>query len=302
MTLFVTSAGPVPSGADVSRRRALAAALATPRYEILPLDGAAEEVERHLPGVIPVTVTASPQRGLEPTIALAEQLAQRGFRAVPHLSARLVLDEAHLTDVLHRADENGVREVFLVAGDGQPVGAFADAFELLSAVRRLQQSGVGTRIQQMGVAGYPEGHPLIGDQALTDALRAKAPLSSYLVTQMCFNAGAISAWVDRTRRSGVHLPIHVGVVGAVDRAKLMRIAWRIGVTPSARFLRRHSSRFARLLLPGGYRPDRLVDALSDDLAQPASGVAGLHVYTLGDVAATERWRQRALSRLTGASG
>jgi len=29
-------------------------------------------------------------------------------------------------------------------------------------------------------------------------------------------------------------------------------------------------------------------------------LAGLHVYTLGDVAATERWRQRALARLTRA--
>lgn len=300
MTLFATSTGPAPSRAEESRRRrALAAALRTPRYEILPVDGAAEQAEQHIPRDIPVTVTASARRGLEPTVALAQQLTRRGFRAVPHLSARLVLDEAHLTDIVHRTQDSGIRDVFVVAGDGPPAGSFADSLELLSVIARLRRSGVGVGLEQIGIAGYPEGHPLIGEQALTEALRSKAGLSTYLVTQMCFDAHAVSAWIDRTRASGIQLPVQVGVVGAVDRAKLMRIAWHIGVGPSARFLRRHRSRFARMLLPGGYRPDRLVDDVSADLAQPARGVAGLHVYTLGDIAATERWRQRALERLTG---
>ena len=35
-----------------------------------------------------VTVTASPVKGLEPTVDLAERLAARGYRVVPHLAAR----------------------------------------------------------------------------------------------------------------------------------------------------------------------------------------------------------------------
>ena len=41
-----------------------------------------------------VAVTASPVKGLEPTVELAEKLAARGYRVVPHLAARSVAERA----------------------------------------------------------------------------------------------------------------------------------------------------------------------------------------------------------------
>lgn len=266
------------------------------RYEVLPLPGTAELVERHVPPDLPVTVTASPRRGLEPTLELTETLARAGFLAVPHLAARTVRDERHLAEILHRVGEAGVREIFVIGGDSdQPAGPFPDANTLLLAVRRLQQAGGALHIERVGVAGYPEGHPLVPDAKLVGALLVKQPLSGYVVTQMCFAPRAVTRWIAEVRRAGVHLPVHVGVAGVVDQRRLLGIAARIGVGESVRFLHRQR-RGLRLLRPG-YRPDLLLRRLAPDMSRPQYGVAALHVYTMGDIAATERWRRRMLDRL-----
>ncbi len=296
----ITPAGCAPAGGGRQRARdALVAALSRPRLEVLPLPGTLHQVEEHVPRDLPVTVTASPRRGLQPTLDLTAALAGAGYATVPHLAARLVADEAQLADILHRLAAVGVQDVFVVGGDGQrPVGAFGDAAGLLQAWRALVRSGRAPAMGRVGIAGYPEGHPLVADADLSAALQAKEPMASYLVSQLCFDSGSVSNWLTGVRRLGVQLPLHVGVAGAVDRRKLLGIVARIGVGPSARFLRKHRFGLVRLAAPGGYRPDRLVGGLGDDLADPTRGMAGLHIYTLGDVAATERWRRRALSRLT----
>lgn len=76
--------------------------LASSRFEILPLEGVEEQVREHLPKDVKVTVTASPRKGLEATLELSERLARAGYPVVPHLSARLVRDRAHLEEVLAR--------------------------------------------------------------------------------------------------------------------------------------------------------------------------------------------------------
>lgn len=287
-----TLTDPIPAAGP---ERALAVLLERPRYEVLPFPGTADECREHLPPTLPVTVTASPRRGLEPTIVLTEELARSGYAAVPHLAARMLRDEGQVGETLARLDEAGVRDVFVVAGDGAvPVGDFSDSLQVLRAVERLRAAGGAPRLQSVGVAGYPEEHPLVAADALERALLAKQPLSGYVVTQMCFEAGAVLGWIDHVRRLGVSLPVHIGVAGAVDRLKLVRVASRIGVGTSLRFLRRH--RGGTGLLSSGYRPDRLLERLASDA--PPGAVAGLHVYTLGDVATTERWRRRLLDRLS----
>jgi methylenetetrahydrofolate reductase (NADPH) len=297
LTTPAADRGPA-TAAERSVRAALTGALRRARYEVLPLAGTAEQVEEHVSPERPVTVTASPRRGLEPTLTLAETLAHMGYQTVPHLAARLVRDEGHLREILHRTDEAGIAEVFVVAGDSErPVGDFTDSISLLSSMQRLRLAGWGQAVERVGITGYPEGHPLIGDAQLAEALGAKAPLATYVVSQMCFDPTAVSAWLTQLRREDVALPLYVGVPGVVAQRKLLAIAGRIGVGPSVRFLTRHRAVGLRMGRPGGYRPDRLVRQLAVDMARPERGVAGLHVYTMGDIASTERWRRRALQRL-----
>lgn len=290
-----------PASVDGPERlpgRALVAMMKRPRYEVLALAGTAEQVGAHVPTALPVTVTSSPRRGLEPTLGLTEELARGGYSAVPHLAARLVRDEGHLAEVIARLDEAGVSDAFVVAGDSErPVGEYSDSLQLLRAIERLRRSGPGGTLRALGVAGYPEGHPFVAAGELDRALLAKEPLSSYVVTQMCFDASSVLTWVGHARDAGVHLPVHVGIAGAVDRLKLLRVAGRIGVGTSLAFLRKHKGRGRLLRASGGYRPDGLLQQLTSGEPLRNRVVAGLHVYTLGDVATTERWRREMVDRL-----
>jgi len=256
---------------------------------------------RRLPAGATVTVTSSPRRGLEPTLELCAHLSTLGFNPVPHLSARQVTDRSHLEDVTARVQAMGIREVFVVAGDGrEPVGPFDSSLSLLRAMAES-----GHTFERVGVAGYPERHPLIDDRTLLQQLVDKQPFASYVVTQICFDPLAITSWIEQVRRAGVDLPVYVGVPGAVNRAKLLEITLRIGVGESLRFVRKHDGLMARLMGRGAYRPDELMAGLSGTLRGPGSAVAGIHVNTFNQVEATMRWVRSSLARngwLVGPTG
>jgi methylenetetrahydrofolate reductase (NADPH) len=276
---------------------AVVQALRRPRYEVLPLGDVVDLVAEHVPRDVTVTVTASPGRGLASTLDVAERLAAHGHRVVPHLAARLVAGETQLKEILERLRGCGVGDVFVIAGDvREPAGPFGGALDLLAAMAEL-----GHRLDQVGIAGYPERHPFIHDDITIQAMWDKRRFATYIVSQLCFHPRVVAAWVHRVRRRGVDLPIHVGVPGPVDAGRLLRISTRIGIGESARFARRHTGWLPRLLRVGGYRPGRLVDGLAASLADPASRVAGLHLYTFNEVARTERWRQETLGRLGAAA-
>jgi methylenetetrahydrofolate reductase (NADPH) len=271
------------------RRRYVADLLRPPRYEVIPLDGIEERVVAHVPPETSITVTASPSKGLDRTIEVAERLAIRGYEVVPHVSARLVRSRAELRGVLARLEQVGIREALIIAGDvGEPVGPFEGALDLL---RTMEE--VGHHLTAVGITGYPESHPIIPDEETIAVMHAKAPYATHIVSQMCFDAGTIIDWVRDVRARGIGLPLHIGIAGVASRAKLLRISSRIGLGESARFLSKHGS-MVRMALPG-YAPDRLLQGLAPALVDPALGIERLHIYTFNDVASTEEWRQRYLA-------
>ena len=240
-----------------------------------------------------MAVTSSPTRGVAATLQLCEQLARAGFRVAPHLAARLVRDEEHLRDILDRLGEIGVHDVFVIAGDvDTPVGKFGGAAALLAAMAEL-----GHRLDDVGISGYPESHPFISDETTIQVMFDKEPFATYIVSQLCLDAGVIAWWIGAVRARGVQLPIHIGIPGPIASRKLLRIATRIGVGESTRLLRGHGGLLTRLFLRGRYGPGSLIERLTPKLADPASAIAGFHIYTFNELATTERWRREALRRL-----
>jgi methylenetetrahydrofolate reductase (NADPH) len=271
--------------------RTLAEAVRHPRYEVIPLGGVEEAIVEHVPKSIKLTVTASPKKGIEETLRLAERLAERGYEVAPHISARLVRDEAHLEDVLGRLREAGIKDVFVIAGDAdEPAGKFEDAAALLRTMAEI-----GHDFEEVGISGYPESHPLISDETTIQAMYDKAPYATYIVSQICFDPAVTARWIRRVRNRGVELPIYIGIPGVVNTTKLMRISGSIGLGESARFLKKYGSRFFRMLLPGRYSPDRLIKGLTPSLADPQCKVHGFHIYTFNEVGKTEAWRRRELN-------
>jgi methylenetetrahydrofolate reductase (NADPH) len=277
-----------------AQRSSLLAALQRPRYEVLPLDGVAEEVIAHLPRGSKVTLTASPSQGLEATLTVAEALAPRDYAVVPHLSARLVRDRAHLEEIVARLRSVDVREVFVIAGDARrPAGEYTGAAELLAAMGELRES-----FAEIGISGYPESHRFISDESTIEAMFAKEPMATYIVSQICFDAGTIATWVKRVRDRGTLLPIWIGVPGAVDTRKLMRTSLRIGLGESVRFLRSQHGLLRRFLSPRRYTPTELLEQLSATFADRAARVGGIHMYTFNELKETETWRRQLVDRLT----
>jgi len=263
--------------------------LSRPRFEILPTKGAEEQAD-HLPRDIKVAVTCSPTKGIESTLQFSERLLQRGYRVVPHIAARLVADRAHLEEILRWFDEHSLREIHAIGGDSrEPVGPYASAFQLLAAMSQLKHG-----IEEVGIGGYPEGHPLIDDEELDRALMDKQPFASYVVTQLCFDADAILNWISDIRHRGIRLPVYVGLPGAVDRKKLLRVSLKVGVGDSVRFLKKQTGLVGMLLKPGGYSPDVLVERLAPYASDEHYDIVGLHLYTFNQVEGTEQWRQRML--------
>jgi methylenetetrahydrofolate reductase (NADPH) len=280
-------------------QRTLLEWLSNPRFEVLPLAGVLRQVRDAVPPEVTVTVTASPAQGIEATIDLSVGLAAAGYRVVPHLSARLVQDTAHLKDILARLHGAGVHDVFVVGGDVQrPVGDFAGALPLLAAMADLWP-GPGHGPERVGIAGYPESHPFIEDDITIQSMWDKRRYATYIVSQVCFDPRTLGRWVRRVRRRGVQLPILVGLPAPIDRRKLIRISAKIGIGESARFLRGHRNWLWRLALPAGYSPDRFLAGLLPYAAEPGSGLAGLHVYTFNELPQSVRWRAEALARLPG---
>ncbi|MFJ9865927.1 5,10-methylenetetrahydrofolate reductase [Streptomyces sp. NPDC101165] len=274
---------------------ALRALLARVRYEVLPARATEEKVLAHVPRDVVVTVTASPVKGLEPTLGLTERLAAHGYRVVPHVPARLLRDDAHLKDVTERLRAAGVDDLFVPAGDADPPAGPYDG--ALPVLRRLSE--LGNPFADLGITGYPESHPLIHDDITIQSMWDKRAHATYVVSNLCFDPRALGDWIARIRRRDVTLPVHVGVAGPVQRAKLLSMATKIGVGESTRFLARHPSWFLRFAAPGGYDPERLLARGAEELTRPSAGVAGLHLFTFNQIAETECWRRKVLHRLGG---
>jgi methylenetetrahydrofolate reductase (NADPH) len=279
-----------------SLRRA-ASLLDHPRYEVLPTASTEDSVLEWVPRDVTVTVTASPAKGLDPTLELAGRLAAHGYRAVPHLSARLVKGEGHLVDIVDRLRSAGIRDVFVPAGDADPpAGEFDSALALLQKLDEL-----GRPFANVGVTGYPQSHPVIGDDVTIQAMWDKRQYATYLVSNLCFDPRTLREWVRRIRARGVTLPLFVGLAGPIERTRLLKMAAKAGVAESSRFLARHGEWFVHLGAPGAYSPERLLGDVSSALTAADAGVDGLHIFTFNQVQQTEQWRQALLQRASRAA-
>ena len=276
-----------------AQRAAMRALVAAPRFELIPLKNAMDAAAA-LPDRATVTVTASPSHGIESTVELAELLAANGHAAVPHLSAHMIRDRAHLAELLDRCRAAGFREAFVVGGDAQDPGEFHDGLSLLRAMHEM-----GHPFDAVGAPGYPEGHADIAAERLVEVLLDKQPFVSYVATQMCFNPAAITGWIAEMRRRGLTRPVHMGTPGVADLTKLMTVSARIGIAESARYLKKNRRMVGRLLTPGKFGPDALLEGMAPAFADPGANITSLHVFTFNQVAATVEWQTRMLEALDG---
>lgn len=284
-------ASPTPLGPTGEPQLLVAELLRRPLFELIPLRDAVEAAEALPPGSA-TTVTASPSHGIEATIALCEALTARGHDATPHLAAHMFRDRGHLRNILGRCRTSGIRGAFVIGGDAKDRGDLHDALALLEAIEEL-----GSPFDSVGVAGYPEGHPAILEDRLAEALLAKQAYATHVTTQMTFDGGAVASWIGRIRDAGVTLPVHVGIPGAMRIKRLIRIATRIGVGGSLRYVRKNRQ-LVHLLFRRTFTADRLLRSLDAAIEDPSADIRGLHIFTFNQVEETVAWQRRMLAALS----
>lgn len=262
-------------------------------FEVVPTKSLDAAVDA-LPPKSKVSVTCSPVKGIATTMELTEQIRDRGHRPIPHIAARMVESRQHAIEIAHWMRTEQVGRMFLVGGDADPpAGPYNAAVDFLADLL-----DAGPELHTVGVTSYPDSHVAIPDGALHQALLAKqallaeAGITGYASTQMCFNPDRIVSWLEGERAAGVELPIHLGIAGVIDRAKLMTMGARLGIGASLGYLKKNRKAITRLVTMTHYDPNDLLVPLSPHLRR--LDVEDLHCFTFNQVEATEEWRQQNL--------
>ncbi len=258
--------------------------------EILPGQLPSPEVlAGHLPRGASVYIPYPPKGRWPDTIAACEQALAAGMKPVPHLPARSVRSARELDDWLASVVETGVDSLMLMAGDrATPAGPYPDTPALLDS-GLLAEHG----LRRLGVTSYPEGHPLIGQADLDEALRRKREYARatgselWIVTQFVFSPSPALAWLARMRDAGCTLPVRIGLPGPVALGALIGYAVRSGVVASARALKRKPG-IARLA--GRWSPTPVALALARHLAaRETTPALDIHLFTFGGLADAAEW-------------
>ncbi|GAA1928131.1 methylenetetrahydrofolate reductase [Nocardioides hwasunensis] len=262
------------------------------RYEVLPTATTEDKVLAHVPRDRPITVTASPAKGLDATFDLAERLAGHGYVAVPHIAARMVTGRSELAEIVDRLCGKGITSVFVPGGDAEAAGDYPDALALLEDLKAL-----GSPFSHVGITGYPESHPTIHDDLTVQSMWDKRRYATHIVSNLTFDPAVVKDWLHRLRARGVTMPLLLGIPGPVERTKLLGMATKIGVGESTKFLAKNKGLFARLAAPGGFTGESFLEKCAPALGEDNALVEGLHVFTFNQIAETEAWRVDMLERL-----
>jgi methylenetetrahydrofolate reductase (NADPH) len=289
MTTHVLPAQVLAKSAQSSPQQLIAAFMARASFEApRPMLGDIEALRTAIAPNTPVYISAVPRRELAAQIDIAVSLAAAGFEPVPHIAARRFASGAELDRHLGRLTaEAGVSRVLVIGGDlATPAGPFFAAIEVIDS-GLLQSRG----IVEVGIAGYPDGHPRLGATELDRALAAKVEaaaetgLAIHIVTQFGFSVPAILSWIGRLRDQGIDLPVRIGLAGPTTLSGLLRYAHICGVTASAQGLMRHTGLAKQLF--GMVRPDALLRPLAEAMAGRSS--VAPHIFAFGGLAAAARW-------------
>lgn len=236
-----------------------------------------------LPPATPIYFSAVPTITPHEIVAAAASLRKTGLEPVVHIAARRIGAASDLQELLAALrGEADVRRLLVIGGDVDAPGTFADALAVIQK-GRLRETG----IEEIGIGGYPEGHPRIAQGQLEAALDQKiaaaraAGLRVFIVSQFSFSGDRILAWLKQLRACGIAVPVKVGLAGPASVAALLRYAKRCGVSASLRGLM--SGAAAGLI--GNAGPDRIVELLA------SSGESGLapHYFSFGGAVETARY-------------
>lgn len=252
-------------------------------------------LERLNPSFVSVTYGAGGS-SRELTHDLVTRIQQTtALSAIPHLTC-ICHREDEVQEILERYASAGVSNILALGGDlpadrlhyDRTRDTFQHAVDLVRFIKSFNARGLHSHPRGfgVGVAAYPEGHPATPNRlAEMDFLKAKVDAGAdYICTQLFFDNRDFHDFRERCELAGIHVPIIAGIMPITSLAGMRRMAQLAG-----------GARFPAALL-------RSVQRASHDPAEVertgiewateqcrellASGVRGIHFYTLNQSKAT----------------
>ena len=264
--------------------------------EVMPRTAAkVEDFRDLLPASTRVYIAHIEGTPIEDMVETAKRLNAEGYPVMPHFPARIIKDEATLSDWIARYQgEADVKQALLLAGGvAAPHGAFDSSMQLLET-GLFDKAG----FTNLHVAGHPEGNKDIDpDGSVKNVMEAvlwkqkfseRTDAKMALATQFAFDAKPIIQWADGLKAAGVDLPIHIGIAGPAKLQTLIKFAIACGVGPSLKVLQKRAMDVSKLLLP--YEPtDVIAELAAHKAANPDFNITNVHFFPLGGIKTNATW-------------
>lgn len=250
------------------------------------------DLRPHLRAGTRVYVTYLAGSSIADTLAAVKEIRAQGLVPVPHIAVRNFSSKEDLKRALAAYQKLGVSEILLIAGAQEfPKGTLTNTLQILEDETALETIG----LQTLGFAGHPEGHPLIEETAIWQALTTKQHYANqldrtqaYLITQFCFLAQPVIDWCAALEAHQITMPVHIGIPGVASVKSLLAHARACGVGASLSFFKNNLGSMRRLMMTS--TPDKLLyDLAAAKRAQKINNVERLHFYPLGGFQKTMEW-------------
>lgn len=226
---------------------------------------------------------------IEEMVATAKKINEQGFSAMPHFPARIIKDKNVLQDWISKyQNEANVKNGLLIAGGAnKPYGEYDSSIQLI-------ESGLFDKanFQNLHIAGHPEGSMDIDpdgstknvDQALSwkNEFSKRTDAKMAITTQFSFDADSVISWANNLKKSGIDIPIHIGIAGPAKLQTLLKYSIECGVGASIKIIQKRAMDLTKLLLP--YKPTTIITDLANYKANnPSFNIEKVHFFPLGGV-------------------
>ncbi|EER33755.1 methylenetetrahydrofolate reductase 2 [Candida tropicalis MYA-3404] len=150
-----------------------------------------------------------------------------GLETCMHLTCTNMKVEL-IDEALDKAYKSGCQNILALRGDppldgSESTGDFKYAKDLIAYIHKKYENHFN-----IGVAGYPEGHPEETDELKTlEYLKEKCDAgANFIITQMFYDADNFISWCSKLRKIGIDLPIIPGIMPiSTYSAFLRRAKW-----------------------------------------------------------------------------
>ena len=226
---------------------------------------------------------------IEEMVATAKKINEQGFSPMPHFPARIIKDKNVLQDwILKYQNEANVKNGLLIAGGAnKPYGEYDSSIQLIES-----ELFDKANFQNLHIAGHPEGSMDIDpdgstknvDQALSwkNEFSKRTDAKMAITTQFSFDADSVISWANNLKKSGIDIPIHIGIAGPAKLQTLLKYSIECGVGASIKIIQKRAMDLTKLLLP--YKPTTIITDLANYKANnPSFNIEKVHFFPLGGV-------------------